>query len=210
MVRVPAWVWLAVALAAVLAVGVQQGMRAAYHRGIANDTAQRVTTQESVIDSLAETSTQLEEELKAATAAADQQRRATESEFVRLGQERIAARERSLALTERLGASLDSVQALDLDSIVIGYEVQIAALDSMVVVEREYRVAETLRASAASELAVGFRLIIAEHEALDLMQGAEIRALRASMQTSIGLRIKADWWLGAAGVAVGYLLWGTR
>ena len=102
------------------------------------------------------------------------------------------------------------MQALDLDSIVISYEIQIAALDSIVVTERKYRMAESLRADAASELVLGLKSLVSEHEAMDLIQTLEVTALRAAMKPSLGLRLKADWWIGAVGLAAGYVLWGTR
>lgn len=210
MVKVPAWAYLATALVLVLGIGVRQSMQAAYYRGIANDAEQRVEVQESVIDSVSENTVRLSEELERATYHADQQRRATEREAVRLGMERIEARQRSEALTTRLRAELDSVQALDLDSLVINYEIQVASLDSLLVVERRYRVAEALRADRATALTVGLQNLVAEHVEKDIIQDAEIQALRESMSPSLGLRLKADWWLGVAGVAAGYVIWGTR
>lgn len=210
MVRIPAWVWLAVALAAVLAVGVQQSMQAAYYRGIANDARSRAVLQQSAIDSVVATSVELEEELRIATFVTEQQRLSNEREVTRLGLERIEARARSEAAIERLAASLDSAEALQLDSVVLNYEIEIAALDSIVVEERAYRMAESLRADAASELVLGLRSVITEHEALLLIRDTEIKSLRSAMKPSLGLRLKADWWLGAAGVAAGYLIWGQR
>ena len=210
MVKVPAWAYLAIALVLVLGIGVQQSMQAAYYRGIANDAEQRVEVQESVIDSVSENTIRLAEELERAMYNAEQQRRATEREAVRLGMERIEARQRSEALTERLRAELDSALTAPLDSLVINYEIQIASLDSMLVVERRYRVAEALRADRATALTVGLQNLVAEHVEKDIIQDAEIQALRESMRPSLGLRLKADWWLGVAGVAAGYVVWGTR
>jgi len=210
MVKVPAWAYLAIALVLVLGIGVQQSMQAAYYRGIANDAEQRVEVQESVIDSVSENTIRLAEELERAMYNAEQQRRATEREAVRLGMERIEARQRSEALTERLRAELDSALTAPLDSLVINYEIQIASLDSMLVVERRYRVAEALRADRATALTVGLQNLVAEHVEKDIIQDAEIQALRESMRPSLGLRLKADWWLGVAGVAAGYVIWGTR
>ena len=210
MVKVPAWAYLATALVLVLVIGVRQSMQAAYYRGIANDAEQRVEVQESVIDSVSENTIRLAEELERAMYNAEQQRRATEREAVRLGMERIEARQRSEALTERLRAELDSALTAPLDSLVINYEIQIASLDSMLVVERRYRVAEALRADRATALTVGLQNLVAEHVEKDIIQDAEIQALRESMRPSLGLRLKADWWLGVAGVAAGYVIWGTR
>jgi len=210
MAKIPAWAYLATALVLVLVIGVRQSMQAAYYRGIANDAEQRVEVQESVIDSVTETTTRLAEELEQAAFNAEQQRRTTEREVVRLGMERIEARQRAEALTARLRAELDSALAIDLDSIVINYEIQVASLDSMLVVERRYRVAEALRADRATALTIGLQNLVTEHVEKDIIQDMEIRALRESMSPSLGLRLKADWWLGVAGVAAGYVIWGTR
>ena len=210
MVRIPAWVWLAVALAAVLAVGVQQSMQAAYYRGIANDSRERAVLQQAAIDSVVASSEELEEELRVATFVTEQQRLSNEREVARLGLERIEARSRADAAIERLTVSLDSVETVQLDSVVLNYEIEIAVLDSIIVEEKAYRVAESLRADAASELVLGLRSVIAEHEVLALVRESEIKSLRAAMKPSLGLRLKADWWIGAAGVAAGYLIWGQR
>lgn len=210
MVRIPAWVWLAVALAAVLAVGVQQSMQAAYYRGIANDARSRAVLQQSAIDSAVASSEELEEELRIATFVTEQQRLSNEREVTRLGLERIATRARSDAAIERLTASLDSTEALQLDSVLINYEIEIAVLDSIVVEERTYRMAESLRADRASELVLSLRSVITGYEDLLLIRDTEIKSLRSATTPSLGLRLKADWWLGAAGVAAGYLIWGQR
>ena len=208
MVRIPPWVWLAVALAAVLAVGVRQSMQAAYYRGIANDVEQRVEAQETVIDSVVAMSEALTEELRQASYVAEQQRAVNEREVTRLSLERIEASSRADVATERLMESLDSLQTLDLDSIIVGYEIQIDALYDIIVVERETRIAEALRADAASELVLGLRSLVIEHEERSVLQAAEITALRAAIKPSLGLRLKADWWIGVAGLAAGYVLWG--
>ena len=208
MVRIPPWVWLAVALAAVLAVGVRQSMQAAYYRGIANDVEQRVEAQETVIDSVVAMSEALTEELRQASYVAEQQRAVNEREVTRLSLERIEASSRADVATERLMESLDSLQTLDLDSIIVGYEIQIDALYDIIEVERETRIAEALRADAASELVLGLRSLVIEHEERSVLQAAEITALRAAMKPSLALRLKADWWIGVAGLAAGYVLWG--
>ena len=208
MVRIPPWVWLAVALAAVLAVGVRQSMQAAYYRGIANDVEQRVEAQETVIDSVVAMSEALTEELRQASYVAEQQRAVNEREVTRLSLERIEASSRADVATERLMESLDSLQTLDLDSIIVGYEIQIDALYDIIEVERETQIAEALRADAASELVLGLRSLVIEHEERSVLQAAEITALRAAMKPSLGLRLKADWWIGVAGLAAGYVLWG--
>ena len=210
MVKIPAWAYLATALVLVLLVGIQQSMQAAYYRGSANDAEPRAEVQEAVVDSVTAMSDSVQQKLQEANDAAEQQRLSSEREVTRLGLERIAARRRSEAAIERLTASLDSTEVPQLDSVVINYEIEIAVLDSIIVEERAYRMAESLRADAASELVLGLRSVVTEQESLALIRDSEIRSLRSAMKPSFGLRLKADWWLGAAGVAAGYLIWGTR
>lgn len=205
---VPNWVWVAVPLIALLMVGVRQSMQAAYYRGVADDAEQRIELQEIVLDSVTVISDSLAVVLEEADSAAAQQRRLNEREVVRLTRERVEARDRSQELSERLRASLDSVQAVELDNVVESYEIQIAALDSIIVVERQTGLAEALRADQASELILGLREVIGGHQFKDFIQEVEIAALRESMKPSLGLRLKADWWLAATGLAAGFLLWG--
>jgi len=205
---VPTWVWVAVPLIALLMVGVRQSMQAAYYRGVADDAEQRIELQEIVLDSVTVISDSLAVVLEEADSAAAQQRRVNEREVARLTRERVEARDRSRELSERLRASLDSVQAVELDNVVESYEIQIAALDSIIVVERQTGLAEALRADQASELILGLREVIGGHQIKDFIQEVEIAALRESMKPSLGLRLKADWWLAATGLAAGFLLWG--
>jgi|TARA_R110000824_G_scaffold50296_1_gene140604 hypothetical protein len=207
---VPTWVWIAIPLIALLTIGLRQSMEASYYRGVADDAERRVEIQEVVLDSVTSVSDSLSVALEHADSIASEQRRINEREVARLTRERIEARDRSQAISERLRMSLDSMQAVELDSIVIGYEIQIQKLDSIVVVERETRMAEALRADQASELILSLRGVIGEHEIKDFIQAAEIAALRGSMRPSLGLRLKADWWLAVVGLAGGYVLWGTK
>ena len=177
---------------------------------MADDAEKRIELQEIVLDSVVHRSDSLVHMLELADSAASEQRLVNEREVARLTRERIEARDRSQAISERLRASLDSVQAVGLDSIVFGYEIQIQKLDSIVVVERQTRLAEALRADQASELILSLREVIGEHEIKDFIQAAEIAALRGSMRPSLGLRLKADWWLAVVGLAGGYVLWGTK
>jgi hypothetical protein len=76
----------------------------------------------------------------------------------------------------------------------------------VVEVERRLTAAEQFRAVRATELVLGLQAVIAEHEASATIMVSEIEALRSSMSPSLGLRIKADWWLAAAGFAIGALI----
>ena len=207
---VPIWVWIAVPALALAGVMIQQSMQAAYYRGIADDAATRIELQEIILDSVSHRTDSLTLALELADSVALEERLANEREVARLTRSREEERERTEAISGRLRASLDSMQAVELDSIVFGYENQIQSLYSIIEVERETKLAEALRADRASELILSLREVIGEHEIKDFIQEAEIAALRQSMRPSLGLRLKADWWLAAVGLAGGYVLWGTK
>ena len=212
MVSIPNWVWTAIFILVIGLAGIitQQSMQAAYYRGIADDTAHKIELQELVLDSVVHRSDSLTLALELADSVASKKRLDNEREVARLTRSREEERERSEAISERLRASLDSIQAIELDSIVFGYEMQIQKLDSIIVVERETKLAEALRADQASELILSLRAVQGERQIKMFMLEAQVMALRQSMKPSLGLRLKADWWLAAIGLAGGYVLWGTK
>ena len=212
MVTIPHWIWTVGFITVVGLVGViaQQSMQAAYYRGVADDTAVRIELQEVVLDSVVHRSDSLTLALELAASVISEKRFANEREVARLTRSREEERERSEAISERLRTSLDSIQAIELDSIVFGYEMQIQKLDSIIVVERETKLAEALRADQASELILSLREVQGERQIKMFMLEAQVMALRQSMKPSLGLRLKADWWLAAIGLAGGYVLWGTK
>ena len=212
MVTIPHWIWTVGFITVVGLVGViaQQSMQAAYYRGVADDAAIRIELQEVVLDSVVYKSDSLTLALELADSVISEKRFANEREVARLTRSREEERERSEAISERLRTSLDSIQAIELDSIVFGYEMQIQKLDSIIVVERETKLAEALRADQASELILSLREVQGERQIKMFMLEAQVMALRQSMKPSLGLRLKADWWLAAIGLAGGYVLWGTK
>ena len=127
-------------------------------------------------------------------------------ELARLTRSREEARERSEVLSASLRATLDSVQIVDLDAVVESYEIQIAVLEEVVEIERSLTAAERIRATQASELVLGLRAVVVEHEASAVIMVSEIAALRSAMQPSFGLRLKADWWMAAVGFAIGVVV----
>ena len=212
MVSIPNWVWTAIFILVIGLAGIitQQSMQAAYYRGIADDTAHKIELQELVLDSVVHRSDSLTLALELADSVASEKRLDNEREVARLTRSREEERERSEAISERLRASLDSIQAIELDSIVFSYEMQIQKLDSIIVVERETKLAEALRADQANELILSLRAVQGERQIKMFMLEAQVMALRQSMKPSLGLRLKADWWLAAIGLAGGYVLWGTK
>ena len=204
--KVSPWVWVGLAVVGALAVFVQQSSQASYWRGIADDAESRLELQELVLDSVAVHADSLSGALARADSAATLQRLQAEREVARLTRSREAARERSEAISASLRASLDSVQVVGLDAVVESYEIQISALEEVVEVERSVTAAERFRAVQASELALGLRAVIAEHEASGVIMVGQIAALRSSMTPSFGLRLKADWWMAAVGFAIGVVV----
>ena len=208
MVRISPWIWIALAVAGVLAVVVQQSSEASYYRGMADDAEERLDLQELVLDSVSAHADSLAAALAQADSAVIAQRLDAEREVARLTRNREAARARSEALSETLRATLDSAQVVELDAVVASYEVQISALEEVIVVERGLTAAERLRAGQASELVLGLRAVIVEREESATIMASQIAALRSSMQPSFGLRLKADWWMAAVGFTVGFVVAG--
>ena len=206
--KIPSWVWIAIPAIGLLAVGVRGATQASYFRGVADDAESRLETQQLVLDSVVVHADSLTEALASADSVAIAQRLEAEREVARLTRSREEARERSEALSENLRATLDSVQVVELDAVVASYEVQISALEEVIVVERSLTVAERLRATQANELVLGLQAVIVEHEASATIMVSEITALRSSMQPSFGLRLKADWWMAAVGFTVGFVVAG--
>ena len=206
MVRISPWAWVGIAVVGVLAVFVQQSSQASYWRGIADDAESRLETQQLVLDSVAIHADSLSEALAAADSAATLQRLEAEREVARLTRSREAARERSEAISASLRASLDSVQVVELDAVVGNYEIQISALEEIVEIERSVSAAERFRATQGERLVLGLRAVISEHEASAAIMAGQVAALRSSIRPSFGLRLKADWWMAAAGFAIGVVV----
>ena len=206
--KIPSWVWIAIPVIGLLAVGIRGATQASYYRGIADDAEQRLELQEVVLDSVRSMANFLSEELARADSVAIAQRALAESEVARLSQAREEERARSEELSESLRASLDSTQVVELDLVVESYEIQIATLEEVIEVERTLTAAERLRATQASELVLSLRSVIVEHEERAAIQDSQIAALRNAASPSFGLRLKADWWMAAVGFAAGYLIAG--
>jgi len=204
--KIPSWAWIAIPVIGMLAVGIRGSTQASYFRGIADDAESRLETQQLVLDSAGVHADSLAEALAAADSAAIAQRLQAEREVARLTRSREEARERSEVLSASLRVSLDSAQVVELDAVVESYEIQISALEEVIEVERSVTAAERLRATQASELALGLRAVIAQHEASATIMVGQIEALRSSMRPSFGLRLKADWWMAAVGFAIGVVV----
>jgi hypothetical protein len=189
-----------------LAIAFQSATQASYWRGIADDASSRLEEQQLVVDSISNVADSLLTELQLADSMIIEQRALAAFEVARLASARDDARARSEQLSASLRASLDSAQAAELDTVVESYEEQIEALESMLEVERELTAAERLRATQATALVASLQAVVVEHEAAAGIMTAEIEALRSAMQPSLGLRIKADWWLAAVGFAAGVAL----
>ena len=208
MVKIPSWVWIAIPVIGLLAVGIRGATQASYYQGIADDAEQRLEVQEVVLDSVRSRADSLSDELAQADSAAIVQRAIAEREVARLSQAREEERTRSEEFVGRLRASLDSTQVLELDLVVESYQTQIATLEEVIEVERTLTAAERLRATQASDLVLSLRSVIVEHEERAAIQDSQIAALRAATSPSFGLRLKADWWMAAIGFAAGYLIAG--
>ena len=208
MVKLPSWIWMAAAGLLLITVFVSQLANSAYWQGIADDAAIRIEQQQAVIDSIEVVSDSLYFKLQAADSALVETRKTNAAEVARLVARGREAQSRSEAITASLRISLNAQQVIELDAIVDNYKIQIAALDSTIVVERNMTAAEKLRADQAGQLILTMRAQLAAHETKDAVQIRQIEALSNAMTPSLGLRIKADWWMAVAGLGVGYALWG--
>jgi hypothetical protein len=200
------WVWIAVPIIGLLAVGIRGATQASYYRGIADEAAVRSEEQQVVLDSVALRADSLTEALEAADSVIATQRREAEEEVARLALSRERARERSEAAVASLRVSLDARQVIELDEVVESYKTQISSLEEVIEIERALTAAERLRATQSNELVLSLRSVIAEQEERASIMAIEIEALRSSIQPSLGLRIKADWWMAAVGFAAGALV----
>ena len=145
-------------------------------------------------------------ELQLADSIIIEQRALAELEVTRLTNARQLAELRSEQLSESLRASLDSAQAVQLDAVVESYEEQIDALESMLEVERELTASERLRATQATALVVTLESAVVQYETSAEIMATEISALRSAIKPSLGLRLKADWWMAAVGFVAGVAL----
>ena len=204
--RIPLWYWLLVPVLAFVAVGIRGATQASYFKGIADAAEPRLVVQQEVIDSVSSYASNLTTQLVRADSALATQRRQNAEEVARLTRSRQEARKQSEALSTALRASLDSAQATTFDEVVQSYEKQIESLEKTIAIERSVSAAERLRATQATELVLTLESVIAEQEVRYEIMTTEIVALRSAMQPSLGLRIKADWWLAAVGFAAGALV----
>ena len=206
MTKTPSWtVGIVLALVAV-AIVFQSATEASYWRGVADDAEQRLETQQLVVDSIKTVTDSLSLELQLADSIIIEQRALAELEVTRLTNARQLAELRSEQLSESLRASLDSAQAVQLDAVVESYEEQIDALESMLEVERELTASERLRATQATALVVTLESAVVQYEASAEIMATEISALSSAIKPSLGLRLKADWWMAAVGFVAGVAL----
>jgi len=203
--RIPLWYWLLIPVLGFVVVGIRGATQASYFKGIADDAEKRLIVQQEVLDSVSDHALELTIELQKADSAIAVQRRESSREVEILTQSRRDAEQRSEALSEALKASLDSTQTVTFNAVVSGYKEQIESLEKTIQIERELTAAERLRATQATELVASLELVIVQHEKKAELMTTEITALRSALQPSLGLRIKADWWMAAVGFAAGAL-----
>jgi hypothetical protein len=204
--KIPSWTWITVIVIACVAILVRNASQESYFRGIADDAHERLEEQEVVLDSVRIHAEELSEELAEANSAAAAERLQNERVVATLTRTREEARERSEAFSERLRATLDSVQTVNLDSMVRNYDIQISSLEHIIETERAQTNAERLRATQANLLVLGLRDVITEHEATSGIMRIEIEALRSANRPSFGVRLQNGWWMAVAGFAIGIVV----
>ena len=208
MVKITPTTVMAVVVVILLGLAVQFSMRAKYYSGIADSHAEQLELQAVELDEAKTIADSIQLRLDSLESNYWEELEYRESQLDSLVSDREESRSALESITEAFRDSLaDSAQA-QLDEVVEGYEFQIASLETSLEVQRDISVAERLRAQTQNEMIVSLRNVVTEYEDRTRIQQLEIEALRSSMTPSLGLRIKADWWLAVAGLGVGYALWG--
>ena len=208
MVRITPTTVMAVVVVILLGLAVQFSMRAKYYSGIADSHAEQLELQAVELDEAKTIADSIQLRLDSLESNYWKELKYRESQLDSLVSDREQSRSALESITEAFRDSLaDSAQA-QLDEVVEGYEFQIASLETSLEVQQEISVAERLRAQTQNEMIVSLRNVVTEYEDRSRIQQLEIEALRSSVTPSLGLRIKADWWLAVAGLGVGYALWG--
>ena len=208
MVRITPTTVMAVVVVILLGLAVQFSMRAKYYSGIADSHAEQLELQAVELDEAKTIADSIQLRLDSLESNYWEELEYRQSQLDSLVRDREQSRSALESITEAFRDSLaDSAQA-QLDEVVEGYEFQIASLETSLEVQRDISVAERLRAQTQNEMIVSLRNVVTEYEDRTRIQQLEIEALRSSMTPSLGLRIKADWWLAVAGLGVGYALWG--
>ena len=191
-----------------LGLAVQFSMRAKYYSGIADSHAEQLELQAVELDEAKTIADSIQLRLDSLESNYWEELEYRESQLDSLVSDREESRSALESITEAFRDSLaDSAQA-QLDEVVEGYEFQLASLETSLEVQREISAADRLRAQTQNEMIISLRHVVTEYEDRTRIQQLEIEALRSSITPSLGLRIKADWWLAVAGLGVGYALWG--
>ena len=208
MVKITPTTVMAVVVVILLGLAVQFSMRAKYYSGIADSHAEQLELQAVELDEAKTIADSIQLRLDSLESNYWEELEYRESQLDSLVSDREESRSALESITEAFRDSLaDSAQA-QLDEGVEGYEFQIASLETSLEVQREISAADRLRAQTQNEMIVSLRNVVTEYEDRTRIQQLEIEALRSSITPSLGLRIKADWWLAVAGLGVGYALWG--
>ena len=200
------WYILPLVVFGFLVAGVRAATQASYYRGIADDAGERLAVQQVVLDSVSKRAVALSTQLQEADSLLEAQRQESAEQIAILTQSRQEAQRRSEALSDALRVSLDSVQLTTFNAVVSSYAEQIESLEETIAIERSVSAAERLRATQATELVLTLESVVAEQEVRYAIIETEVAALRSAMKPSLGLRIKADWWMAAVGFAAGALV----
>ena len=208
MVKITPTTVMAVVVVILLGLAVQFSMRAKYYSGIADSHAEQLELQAVELDEAKTIADSIQLRLDSLESNYWEELEYRESQLDSLVSDREESRSALESITEAFRDSLaDSAQA-QLDEVVEGYEFEIASLETSLEVQQAISAADRLRSQTQNEMIVSLRNVVTEYEDRTRIQQLEIEALRSSMTPSLGLRIKADWWLAVAGLGVGYALWG--
>jgi len=116
---------------------------------------------------------------------------------------------RSATLEARLEQAIDPAFLPDLRALVASKDFQIDTLRAIIQVERSGRAAELILFGIAQSEILMLRSTLVEKDEQILLLEGQAESLGRALTPSLGLRLKADWWLAVGGLVLGYMAGNT-
>ena len=205
---VPLWVWATVIGGGLLFAAVAMEKRVAYWSGVADSAGGIAAGLSLKLDSTVLSADSLLAVADSARERAEKLRQADAMRIARLERERDIDHRAADSMRHDLEAQIAPSQLPRLQMMVAAYEATASKADSIIAAERSGRAAERLRADVAGMAILRLEEVIEQQGQRDRSRVIEIEALRKAASPGFALRLKADWWLAAGGLAVGFVLGG--
>ena len=199
----PVWVGAAVVILGLLTL--RGFTQAQYWKGIADSAAAQAIEQTTIIDDARTRIDSLRAGFAELTEVALQHAEQDSIRLVELERTTTRASELSDSLEVELAARLDSVQVEQLEQLVRSHRVELGAVNEALVIEKEGRRVEALRADRATNIVIALEAQVERLEGRDAVRTAEIEALREAAG-GLSLSVRAGWLAGVGGVVLGYAL----